>query len=239
MRDAATRCEAKESKRPDMTRELEWRTVDRKLRVLAKRRCELDAVEARWLREAVRLELWVQFGMVSMRDYMDRVLDHGPKTARERLRVAEALGELPLLAPHVGRGGDRENDRAGGSSGLDRPRVFGSTRPANHSTPHVGRGGDLENDCACGSSDVDRPSDGSTMPKMRAARHPPPTPHVGRLDREVVRSQAKDALVGSGWKPSVARAAVDAALAETNDGTLESIIVAALRSCLLQSRGSS
>ena len=37
-------------------------------------------------------------GMVSMFDYMDRVLGHTPETARKRLRVARALANLPELS---------------------------------------------------------------------------------------------------------------------------------------------
>ena len=51
-----------------------WREVDRQLRGNAKRRAALDADEARWLREAERLQIWRPLGMVNMTDYMERVL---------------------------------------------------------------------------------------------------------------------------------------------------------------------
>jgi hypothetical protein len=37
----------------------------------------------------------------------------------------------------------------------------------------------------------------------------PPSIASGKLDATIVRAQARDALVGLGWKPSIARAAVD------------------------------
>ena len=52
------------------------------------------------------------------------------------------------------------------------------------------------------------------------------------LDRAVVRTQARDGLVGLGWKPGVAREAVDAAVAALAvDATLEQVLRAALQRC--------
>jgi hypothetical protein len=72
--------------------------VDRELRAIAMKRAALDAAEARWLREAERLQIWRPLGMVSAHDYLERVLGHTPHTARERLRVANALADLPAIA---------------------------------------------------------------------------------------------------------------------------------------------
>ena len=75
-----------------------WEQVDATLRWIAERRAALDAEEAKWLREAETLQLWKQLGMVSMMDYMERVLGYAPHTAKERLRVAHALEGLPATA---------------------------------------------------------------------------------------------------------------------------------------------
>ena len=75
----------------------DWRMVDSALRAIAKRRAGLDADEARWLREAEVLEVWRPLGMVSALDYLERVLGYSPRVGQERLRVARALGELPVL----------------------------------------------------------------------------------------------------------------------------------------------
>jgi hypothetical protein len=88
----------------DHATSLDWRAVDRALRGLAGRRAALDAEEARWLREAERLEIWRPLGMVSAIDYLERVLGYTPHVAKERLRVARALGELPALTDALARG---------------------------------------------------------------------------------------------------------------------------------------
>jgi hypothetical protein len=81
-----------------------WQRVDRVLRSLAQRRAELDAEEARWLREAVACQIWRPLGMVSAIDYMERVLGYGPRVAQERLRVARVLGTLPELTAALSQG---------------------------------------------------------------------------------------------------------------------------------------
>src|SRR5512147_29865 len=84
--------------------ETDWRAVDRALRSIAKRRAALDAEEARWLREAEALQIWRPLGMVSMLDYLERVLGYGPRAAQDRLRVARALGTLPRLTAGLAQG---------------------------------------------------------------------------------------------------------------------------------------
>jgi hypothetical protein len=75
----------------------DWRAVDGALRAIARRRAGLDADEARWLREAEAMQIWRPLGMVNALDYMERVLGYSPRVGQERLRVARALGELPMM----------------------------------------------------------------------------------------------------------------------------------------------
>jgi hypothetical protein len=82
----------------------ERRRVDRTLRGIAKARGALDAKEARWLREAERLQIWKSFGMVNMVDYIERVLGHAPRTAQQRMQVARALEHLPEMAEALDAG---------------------------------------------------------------------------------------------------------------------------------------
>jgi hypothetical protein len=82
----------------------DWKSVDRALRTIARRRAVLDADEARWLREAEALQIWRPLGMVSAIDYMERVLGYGPRVAQDRLRVARALGTLPQLTAALAHG---------------------------------------------------------------------------------------------------------------------------------------
>jgi len=81
-----------------------WKRVDRELRAIAKKRAALDADEARWLREAERLQIWRPLGMVSALDYMERALGYTPRAAQDRLRVARALGDLPALTAALATG---------------------------------------------------------------------------------------------------------------------------------------
>ncbi len=74
-----------------------WKAIDQNLRSIARRRSALDAEEARWLRDAMRCEVWKKLGMVSALDYCERVLHYTPKVARDRLRVARALANLPKI----------------------------------------------------------------------------------------------------------------------------------------------
>src|ERR1041384_8176025 len=91
----ARRAERRLEKQPG--KQLDWRAVDRALRAIGKRRAALDADEARWLREAEALQIWIPLGMVSALDYLERILGYAPRTAQDRLRVARALGTLPRL----------------------------------------------------------------------------------------------------------------------------------------------
>jgi hypothetical protein len=53
----------------------------------------------------------------------------------------------------------------------------------------------------------------------------------GKLNAAILRTQAKVALTGLGWKPAVAQAAVTAAVAQGADTTLERLIFESLRRC--------
>lgn len=82
----------------------EWVRVDQLLRGIAARRARLDAEEARLLRYAEELKLWRGWGFSGMLEYLERVMGYAPHTAGERLRVARALGELPLIEDALERG---------------------------------------------------------------------------------------------------------------------------------------
>src|SRR5258706_16257129 len=60
--------EARNAGRCVMTDSCEWETIDRTLRGLAEQRAKLDAEEAKWLRDAERIQIWRQFGCASLLD---------------------------------------------------------------------------------------------------------------------------------------------------------------------------
>jgi hypothetical protein len=78
--------------------EAEWARVDQELRGIAARRAALDAEEAHLLCCAEELKLWRAYGFGSLLEYMERAMGYAPHTAAERLRVARAIAELPLIA---------------------------------------------------------------------------------------------------------------------------------------------
>jgi Domain of unknown function (DUF222) len=82
----------------------EWQSVDCSLRELAKRRCALDAEEARMLARAMRVEIWRRFGNASLHEYLEAVLGYSPRQATERVRIATALEDLPEIADALARG---------------------------------------------------------------------------------------------------------------------------------------
>jgi hypothetical protein len=78
--------------------------VHRRLRRIVKARGALDAQEAAALREAQQLRLWRRYGHNSLLDYMEREMGYTPRAALERLRVAEAIQELPQIGEALAQG---------------------------------------------------------------------------------------------------------------------------------------
>ena len=71
---------------------------------IGRRRAALDAEEMRWLRRALEVRIWQALGMVSPLDYLERKCGYAPRTAADRLRVAEALAHLPAIEGALARG---------------------------------------------------------------------------------------------------------------------------------------
>ena len=90
--------------RGDRADDQDWRSVDRQLRSLAQRRAALDVDEARLLLLARRLDVHVPLGYGTFVEYVERVLGYRPRTAQERLRVAERLEELPATRAALAAG---------------------------------------------------------------------------------------------------------------------------------------
>ncbi len=71
--------------------------VHAELAAIACARSELDARELRLLRELKRLEMWRDLGYATAFEYLETELGYTPRMAYERLKIAEALAELPNL----------------------------------------------------------------------------------------------------------------------------------------------
>jgi hypothetical protein len=76
----------------------DWQRADRELRRIARGRAGLDYQASVWILRAVQAGAAGRLGMSSDVEYVSRVMQCGPREAYERVRVAEALAELPHLA---------------------------------------------------------------------------------------------------------------------------------------------
>jgi 5-methylcytosine-specific restriction endonuclease McrA len=76
----------------------EWVRVHEALSRLARERAAADAEEGRWLLAARRSAVHIHLGFGSFGEYIERLFGYTRRTVQEKLRVAEALEELPSLA---------------------------------------------------------------------------------------------------------------------------------------------
>jgi hypothetical protein len=76
----------------------DWKRAHEALMQLAVTQCEHDFEEARAILAAFRSHAHVMIGCATFLEYLERVLGYAPRAGSERLRVAEALDELPKLA---------------------------------------------------------------------------------------------------------------------------------------------
>ena len=81
-----------------------WREAHRQLQRIARRRAALDAEEARWLLAARFAGVHIELGYGSFLEYLERLLGYAPRTARDRVRVSEALEALPATRAALARG---------------------------------------------------------------------------------------------------------------------------------------
>src|SRR5207344_1621257 len=82
----------------------EWVLAHEALSRLAKARAAADAEEGRWLLAALRSAAHVHLGFGSFSEYAERLLGYKPRSTQERLRVAEALEQLPAMARALEQG---------------------------------------------------------------------------------------------------------------------------------------
>ena len=78
--------------------------LHRRLKRIVKARGALDAQEAASLREAESLRVWRHYGYASLLEYMEMEMGYTPRAALERLRVAKAIVELPMIAEAMEQG---------------------------------------------------------------------------------------------------------------------------------------
>ena len=76
---------------------VDWKHAHEELVRLARLRASLDWDEGRWLVSALRLGAHLRLGFGSFVEYVERLFGYRPRFTQEKLRVAEALQELPEL----------------------------------------------------------------------------------------------------------------------------------------------
>jgi len=77
---------------------VDWKQAHAELVRVAGSQAALDAEQARWLLAALRSAAHIHLGYGTFGEYLERLFGYGPRLASERLRVAEALEELPAIA---------------------------------------------------------------------------------------------------------------------------------------------
>jgi hypothetical protein len=76
----------------------DWERAHQELSRLAKNRAGLDFEEGQWLVRGLRAGAHVRLGFGTFAEYTARLFGYSPRLTFEKLRVAEALEELPELA---------------------------------------------------------------------------------------------------------------------------------------------
>src|SRR5262245_18040921 len=73
----------------------EWMLAHEALSRLARTRAQAEFEEGNWLTCALHAATHVRLGFGSFAEYIERLFGYSPRTTQEKLRVAEALEELP------------------------------------------------------------------------------------------------------------------------------------------------
>src|SRR5688572_12093133 len=81
-----------------------WQRAHEELVAIASRRAGLDVHEGHWLLEALRSAAHVRLGFATFAEYIERIFGYTPRFTQDRLRVAEALEELPELCNSLSTG---------------------------------------------------------------------------------------------------------------------------------------
>jgi len=81
-----------------------WLRAHHALSRLAQERAAADAEEGRWLLAALRSATHLHLGFASFSEYIERSFGYKARSTQEKLRVAEALEELPVLTQALEHG---------------------------------------------------------------------------------------------------------------------------------------
>ncbi|HVJ20833.1 MAG TPA: DUF222 domain-containing protein [Polyangiaceae bacterium] len=82
----------------------EWMLAHEALSRLAKAHAQAEFEEGRWLVCALHAATHVRLGFGSFAEYIERLFGYSPRTTQEKVRVAEALEELPKTSAALAAG---------------------------------------------------------------------------------------------------------------------------------------
>jgi hypothetical protein len=86
------------------SQQTEWLRAHEALSRLSKERARADAGEGRWLLAVLRSATHVHLGFGSFAEHIERTPGYKPRSTQEKLRVAEALEQLPIIAESLEQG---------------------------------------------------------------------------------------------------------------------------------------
>ena len=89
---------------PDATTAVPWQQAHEELLRISKKRAGLDFQEGCWLLRAFRAGVHRELGFGVFHEYVERLFGHSPRLTQEKLRIAEALEALPLMARELETG---------------------------------------------------------------------------------------------------------------------------------------
>jgi hypothetical protein len=98
MKDLVSACSIDNLDHPTATGQLDWERAHVELLELARNQAALDTQIGRWLLYASRAATHAWLGYASIGEYAGRLFGFTRRQTQERLRVAEALEQLPTLA---------------------------------------------------------------------------------------------------------------------------------------------
>jgi hypothetical protein len=141
---------------------VDWKEIHENLRRLAREKGKYDYEEGRWLLRGLRHGVHVPLGYGTYAEYVERLFGYKPRFVAERLRVAEALEELPEIGAALA-GGQLSWSAVRELSGVATPETAGAWLAAARD-----KTARQVEDLVAGRRPGDRPSDPANE---RARRH--------------------------------------------------------------------
>jgi hypothetical protein len=181
--------------------------LHRRLKRIVKARGALDAQEAAALRDAEALRLWRHYGYASLLEYLEMEMGYSPRMAIERLRVAKAIVDLPLIAQKL------EQGELSFSGARELTRVATAETEQEWVEAAADKNSQQVEALVSGHAAGDKPTD-PVDPKLRTCRLryndiDPETKALLRQAREILERELGERLTDDGFLRTLARSIID------------------------------